>query len=132
MFRIRFPVRVEKAENNVRRIQESPGEIENLLEIQEQEIEILYAVSVGEVAASSVPLISMPPPMTSPRRRQVAMDITLNLDENIIDWFEERLEEGQPLDEAINKALMDHIRWVSSHSGAQRKDKPVRQAGNPA
>ena len=68
MFRIRFPVRVEKAENHVKRIQESPEEIENLLEIQKQEIEILYAVSIGEVAASTVPLISMPPLITSPRR----------------------------------------------------------------
>ena len=121
MFRIRFPVRVEKAENHVKRIQESP-----------EEIEILYAVSIGEVAASTVPLISMPPPMTGPRRRRVVKEITLKLDENVIDWFEERLEDGQSLDGALNKALMDHIHWVGSAREVLQEEEPAGRSGDSA
>lgn len=132
MFRIRFPVRVQKTEKAVRRIQESPEEIKNLFEIQKQEIEILYTVTVEEVASSGAPI----KPMDHPKSRNrllyhpVTKDITLNLDENIIDWFEYRLEDVQPLEAAINKALMDHIRWIDSPRGSMREEEPAGKPDN--
>ena len=130
MFRIRFPVRVQKTEKAVRRIQKSPEEIKSLFEIQKQEIEILYAVPVEEVASSGTRIKPMDHPKSGNRLlyHPVTKDITLNLDENIVDWFEYRLEDGQSLEAAINKALMDHIRWISSPRGSMREEEP---AGKP-
>ena len=120
MFRIRFPVRVEKAEKRVRQIQESPEQINDLFEIQKQEIEILYAMPIKEVAASEIPLQSMN--WIEPQGRAEIQDTSIMLDENVVDWFEYRLEDGQSLDETINKALMDHINWVSTPRGAPQKE----------
>ncbi len=132
MFRIRFPVRVQKAEKTIRRIQESPAEVEDLFESQKQQIEILYAVPIAEVASHASPLkpIDWPKNQVSPQNRPVIKDMTLKLDENIIDWYEYGLEDGQSLDEVLNKALMDHIHWVSSPRGGQREDTPVGRAGD--
>ena len=134
MFRIRFPVRVQKTEKAVRRIQESPEEIKSLFEIQKQEIEILYTVPVEEVASSGAPIKPMDHPKSGNRLlyNPVTKDITLNLDENIVDWFEYRLEDGQPLEEAINKALVDHILWIQSSEGTQPKEKAVRESTESA
>lgn len=133
MYRIRFPIRVQKAEKTILRIQESPQEVSELTERQIQEIEILYARPVAEVAYCRAPLKPMAQPKTSsePLRRPVMKEVSLNLDENVIDWFEVRLEEGRTLDEnavkwfeerlvegqtleeTINMALLDHIRYIS-------------------
>lgn len=130
MFRIRFPVRVQNAEKRIGRIQESPWEIEDLYEAHKQEIEILYGKSIEKVASTSLPLL----PMSQSKRlgRPVIKDITLKLDENIIDWFEFRLEDGQSLDEVLNDSLMYHIHWVSSPKGALQEDEPAGKAGNSA
>ncbi len=131
MFRIRFPVRVQKTEKAVRRIQESPEEIENLMEIQKQEIEILYAVPVEEVAAygSALDLMDQPNSKSGSLRQPAMKAISLNLDENVIDWFEDRLEDGQSLDEAVNIALMDHIHWIRFPEQVKREEEAARQAG---
>ena len=126
MFRIRFPVRVQKAEKRIRRILESPGEIENLFEAHKQEIEILYGKAIEEVAASEIPL--QPMRLTNRQGRPVTKDTSLKLDENIIDWFEYRLKDGQTLDEALNQALIDHINWVSSPRGATQEESAERIA----
>ena len=118
MFRIRFPVRVQKAEKRIRRIQESPGEIQDLFEAHKQEIEILYGESIEEVAGSKIPFQSMN--WIKPQGRTVIKDICLKLDENVLDWFEYGLEDGQSLDDVVNQALIDHIEWVS----APRVDQP--------
>jgi uncharacterized protein (DUF4415 family) len=130
MFRIRFPVRVEKAEKTVRMIQESPEETEKLFEIQKQEIEILYSVPFDEVASGRAPLVSMQRPkiQAGPGHHHLAKYMTLRLDENIIDWFEYRLEDGQSLDDVISTALAEHIRWIQSSEAMQQKGK----AGDPA
>ena len=39
-------------------------------------------------------------------------DITLRLDQNIIDWFEEQAKTSEEAHQAINQILMDHIRHV--------------------
>ena len=128
MFRIRFPVRVQNAEKRIRRIQESPGEIEDLYEAYRQEIEILYGEAIEKVASNSVPLR----PINQNKRPGLPAikDISLKLDENIIDWFEYRVEHGQSLDEVLNEALMHHIHWVSSPRGALPEDEPDGKARN--
>ena len=126
MFRIRFPVRVQKAERVVRRIQDSPEEIANLFEAQKQTIEILYALPVEKVAWQSVnPELGEGTKDFSPSNPVWKVE-PLNLDENVIDWFEYRLEDEQPLDEAISKALVDHILWIQSSEGTQREGKAAR------
>ena len=174
MYRIRFPFRVERAEEASRRIQESPEEAENLNDQQKDDIEAQCAMPIEEILSSGVSLNpvkrredeSAPfdrPKKLSQDRPSAAKhdtlplnsldsrengnveldahagfrtvfkrrDITLRLDENLIDWFEARLEagrtldedavkwfeerlvEGQTLDETINMALWDHIRYIS-------------------
>ena len=123
MFRIRFPVRVLKAEKRIRRIQESPGEIENLFEAQKQEIEILYAKPISEVVSFRV--VFGPSDrfnsIAGDQSRMAVKDTFLNLDENIIDWYEYRLEDGQSLHEALNRSLIEHINWVSAPKGATQE-----------
>ena len=126
MFRIKLPVRVEKAEKNVRRIRESPEEIESLYEIQKQTIEILYAKPITEVASADIPFRPVEQFKSEAPLSPVMKDIVLNLDENVIDWFEHRLEDGQSLDEVISKALVDHILWIQSSEGMHRKGKATR------
>lgn len=173
-YRIKFPIRVGRAEKAIRRIQESPEEAENLNDGQKQDIEAQCAMSIEEILSSGVSLnpvkrgeyeaasfdrpenlsqkgASAVKPDTLPLNSLDSLengnveldadagfetvskrrDITLRLDENVIDWFEERLEagrtldedavkwfeerlvEGQTLDETINMALLDHIRYIS-------------------
>ena len=125
MFRIRFPVRALNAEKRILLIQESPEEMEHLYEAHKQEIEIICAMPLAEVASSSVPL--KPMSQANPQSGPDIKEFNLNLDENIVDWFEYRLEDGQPLDEAISKALVDHILWIQSSEGTQPKEKAVRE-----
>ena len=126
MFRIRFPVRVQKAERVVRRIQDSPEEMANLFEAQKQVIEILYTLPVEKVARQSLNLELGESVNDFPPPNPVWKVVTLALDENVIDWFEYRLEDEQSLDEAISKALVDHILWIQSSEGTQRKEKAAR------
>ena len=126
MFRIRFPVRVQKAEKRIRLIQESPEEVENLYKVHKQEIEILCAIPLSEVVSASVPL--KPISQAIPQSRPGIKEISLKLDENIIDWFEYGLVDGQSLDEALNQALIDHIEWVSSPR-VKRPEKIAPQQG---
>ena len=37
-------------------------------------------------------------------------DITLRLDQNVVDWFEENAETPEDVHKDINQALMEHIR----------------------
>ena len=133
MYRIKFPVRLERAEKTIRRVQQSPEEVTELSERQIQEIEILYAMPIAEVAASRVPLKPVHWPESKGKQGQPAIkDTTLNLDENIIDWFEYGQEDGQSLDEVLNKALIDHINWVSSFGRAQHKKERAGRANDSA
>ena len=129
MFRIRFPVRVQNAEKRIMRIQESPGEMEDLYEAHKQEIEILYGESIEKVASTSV--ILQFACVTKRQGCAVNKNISLKLDENIIDWFEYRLKDGQTLDDALNQALIDHIDWVSSQREVSR-ETPAESTLDPA
>ena len=95
--------------------------MEHLYEAHKQEIEIICARPLAEVASASVPL--KPMSQTSFRSRLSIKEIRLKLDENIVDWFEYRLEDGESLDEVLGKALIDHIRWLSSPWDSQQEEK---------
>lgn len=120
MFRIRFPVRAQKAEKRIRLIQESPEEIEHMYEAHKQEIEILCAMPLAEVATAGVPL--KPVSQVSPQSQPDIKEFILKLDENVIDWYEFGLDDDQSLDEVLNKALLDHIRWISSPWESQQEE----------
>ena len=129
MFRIRFPVRVHNAEGRIRRIQESPKELDFLYEAYKQAIEILCAMPIAEVVSASVPLKPISP-AANPQGSPVIKDIILRLDENIIDWYEFGLEDGQSLDEALSKALQDHINWLSSPFNSLQEEKAAGKSAN--
>ena len=129
MYRIRFPVRVQKAGKTILRVQKSPDDIAGLTDFQKKQIEILYGMPV-ELVASFHEVITRG--KIEGLGRGVKKDVRLKLDENIIDCFEERLEDGQSLVEALNQALMDHINWVSSPRGAQQEEEPAGKAGDSA
>ncbi len=122
MYRNRFPVRVKKAEKTILKVQKSPEEIAGLTEFQRQQIEILYGMPVEKVASSQVVLLRGKIELQDHR---VMNNVCLELDENVIDWYEYGLEEGHSLDEVLNKALLDHINWISSPKGAQMEGKPA-------
>ena len=122
MYRNRFPVRVKKAEKTILLVQESPDEIVGLTGFQRQQIEILYGMPVKNVASSQVVFMRGKIELQG---NGAMKDVCLELDENVIDWFEYRLEEGQSLDEALSKALLDHINWISSPKGPQMEGKPA-------
>ena len=49
-------------------------------------------------------------------------DITLRLDQNVVDWFEENAETPEKAHEDINQALMEHIRRERFPSGKPAKE----------
>ena len=129
MYRIRFPIRVQRVEELVQRIKESPEDVAEITDWEQDQIKALYKRPIEEVAFSEVPLkpVFCNTTKMESQAHPITKKMTLKLDENTIDWFEYRLEEGQSLDEAINKALMDHIQWIRSSEGMRRKEE-VRQA----
>ena len=60
----------------------------------------------------------------------VKQDINLQLDEYVIDWFKERHQESAERDEAINKALMDHIRAQMFLKRKHSQEHMPQEAGN--
>ena len=115
MYRIKFPIRVQWVEELVQRIKESPEKMAEVTDWQKDQIKALHNMPVEEVAFSDVPFkpAGRSKAKTGTFHRPVIKDISLKLDENVIDWFEYRLEEGleegQSRDEALSKTLMNHI-----------------------
>ncbi len=54
----------------------------------------------------------------------VKQDITLKLDEYIIDWFKDNAPNGQDYQENINQALLEHIRQQRFPPHRQRNQQP--------
>ena len=78
---------------------------------QKDNIKALYNMPLEEVAVSDVPLKPAGRSRVKPGifHHPFIKDITLRLDENVVDWYE-WLEEGKPRDEVLSKALLNHIR----------------------
>ena len=54
----------------------------------------------------------------TPKKRETA----LKLDKYVIDWFESNAPEGQDLDEAVNQALLEHIKRLRSFLAGEEED----------
>ena len=127
MYRIRFPLRVPKVEELVRQIKESPEKAAELTGWEEDQIKALYNTPVEEVPFSDVPLkpAGRSKSKTGTFHRPIIKNITLKLDENVVDWYE-WLEEGKSRDEVLSKALLNHIHRFRFPEETQRAGKSVR------
>ena len=127
MYRIKFPLRVPKVEELVQRIKESPEKAAALTGWEGDQIKALYNMPVEEVAFSDVPLKPAGRAKTDigAFHSPVVKNITLKLDENVVDWYE-WLEEGKPRDEVLSKALLNHIHRFRFPDEAQWAGKSVR------
>ena len=96
---------MKKAEKTILLVQESPDEIVGLTGFQRQQIEILYGMPVKNVASSQVVFMRGKIELQG---NGAMKDVCLELDENVIDWFEYRLEEGQSW-KRLSEALIGHI-----------------------
>ena len=84
-----------------------------LTEEQKVELEALEAIPDDQIDYSDIP--EMTDEEWSKARRGMPyqpdwQDITLRLDQNIIDWFEEHAENPEKAHQDINQALTEHIR----------------------
>ena len=129
MYRIRFPIRVQRVEELVQRIKESPEDVAEITDWEQDQIKALYKRPIEEVAFSDVPLnpVSCNKTKMASQTHPITKKMALMLDENVVDWFQYRLEDEQSLDEAISNALADHISWIRSSEGMKGKGE-VRQA----
>ena len=126
-YRIRFPVRVQWVEELVCQIKESPDKMAEVTDWQKDNIKALYNMPLEEVVVSDVPLkpAGLSKTKTGTSCRPVIKDITLKLDENVVDWYE-WYEEGKPRDEVLGKALLNHIHRFRFPEEAQRAGEAVR------
>ena len=46
----------------------------------------------------------------------------MKLDKYVIDWFESNTQEGQDVDEAVNQALLEHIKRLRSFLAGEEED----------
>ena len=127
MYRIKFPVRVRRVEELVWRIKESPEQMAELTGWEGDQIKAMYNMTAEEVAFSDIPLkpAGRAKAETGTFHSPVIKNITLKLDENVIDWFEYELKDGQSLDEVLNKTLSDHIHRFQFPKHEWTTDKAV-------
>ena len=94
VYRMKFPVRVERTEEIVRWIKQAPEKVTELPDWQKDQIKALYNMPIEEAAFSDAPLkpTGRSKAKTGTSHRPAIKEINLKMDENIIDWFEERLE----------------------------------------
>ncbi len=121
MYRIKFPLRVPKVEELVQRIKESPEKAAELSGWEGDQIKAMHNMPVEEVAHSSLPLkpAGHSKLKIDASHRSVTRDISLKLDENVVDWYE-WYEEGKSRDEVLSKALMAHIHRFQFLTNAQQ------------
>ncbi len=96
-----------------------------LTDEQRAELEALEAMPDDQIDYSDIP--EMTGAEWSKAKRGMFykpywQDITLRLDQNVIDWFEERAETSEEAHQDINQALMEHIRRVRFPGRKPAKD----------
>ena len=95
-----------------------------LTEQQKKMLEALENMPDEEIDYSDIPRITnWSKPKTGLFYRPVKQEITLKLDEYVIDWFGDNLKDGQELHEAVNQALMDHIYRIRFPKRVQRGEE---------
>ena len=85
-----------------------------LTKAQKAELEALEKLSDDELDLSDIPerLIDWPTAKIGMHYKPDWQDVTLRLDRNVIDWFEEHAETPEKAHRDINQTLMDHLRRV--------------------
>ena len=84
-----------------------------LTEEQKAEFEALEAMPDDQIDYSDIPQMTEAEWSKAKRGMFYKPDwqnITLRLDRNVVDWFEEQAETPQKTHQDINQALMEHIR----------------------
>ena len=85
-----------------------------LTEEQRAELQALEAMSDDEIDLSDIP--ERPIDWSKAKRGMFYkpdwQDITLSLDQNVVDWFEEQAETPEEAHRNINQALVEHMRRV--------------------
>ena len=98
-----------------------------LTEEQRAELEALEKLSDDEIDLSDIPEqpINWSKAKVGMHYQPDWQDITLRLDQNVVDWFEEQAETPEKAHGDINQALMEHIRRVRFPG-----PKPSRESAN--
>ena len=100
-----------------------------LTEEQKAELEALNNMPDEEIDYSDIPFkpIDWSKAKTGMFYRPVKQETSLKLDEYVIDWFNNSLQDGQELDEAVNQALMDHIYRIRFPKRTKAAEEAERQ-----
>ena len=86
-----------------------------LTDAQKAELEALEKLSDDDIDLSDIPEITEEEWAKAKRGmfyKPDWQDVTLRLDRNVVDWFEERAETLEEAHQAINQALVEHMRRV--------------------
>ena len=86
-----------------------------LTDEQRAELEALEAMPDDQIDYSDIPEMTDIDWSKAKRGRFYKpdwQDITLRLDQNVVDWFEEQAGTPEKAHEAINQALVEHLRRV--------------------
>ena len=103
-----------------------------LTDDQRAELEALEAMPDDQIDCSDIPEMTDEEWATAKRGMFYQpdwQDITLRLDQNVIDWFEEQAGTPEKAQEAINQALVEHMRRVRFPG---RETAPPSSSSNPA
>ena len=86
-----------------------------LTDAQKAELEALEKLSDDEIDLSDIPEMTEAEWAKAKRRmfyKPDWQDITLRLDQNVVDWFEEQTETPEEAHRNINQALVEYMRRV--------------------
>ena len=102
-----------------------------LTDQQRVELEALEAMPDDQIDYSDIPEMSEAEWSNAKRGLFYKPDwqrITLRLDQNVVDWFEENAKDHEEAHKNINQALMDHMRReMFPARNRPRKLPPTRQ-----
>ena len=95
-----------------------------LTEKQRAELQALEAMSDDEIDLSDIPEreIDWSKAKIGMHYKPEWQDITLRLDQNVVDWFEENAGDLEKAHKDINQALMDHM-WQVRFPGRKLPGK---------
>ncbi len=98
----------------------------DLTQEQEAELQALEELSEEDIDFSDIP--DRPIDWSTAQRgtmyQPAKQEVTLSLDECVIEWFETGQPDGKTLDQAINKVLLDYImKERCARTGIERRKK---------
>ena len=103
-----------------------------LTEEQKAELQVLDEMKEEEIDFSDIP--DRPVDRSTARRgtmyQPVKQEITLALDEYVIEWFEENEPDERTRQEAVNKILLDHIMGKRFPDWGKTREPAGQQTGS--